>query len=187
MSDTTATTLAAIITVIVSVAASWVTARITLQTKLDELRQTQLSDIVRERIRTYPSLWKLCQQQISVPLFGLKAGPKAGLKTVEAGWEANFAKKLEEWHAENGAFLSGETYQGLYRLRSAARSWAAKDSVIGEESRRRLEDLDRIWTYEFTDFRGSKKNALAYQIRNDLGSYQRAALSAIPQTPPPRN
>jgi hypothetical protein len=187
MSDTTATILAAIIAVIVSVAASWVTARITLRTKLDELRQTQLSEIVRERIRTYPSLWKLCQEEISVPLFGLAAGPQAGLKTVEAGWEAELARKLEEWHSKNGAFLSQETYQGLYRLRSSAQSWAAQGSVAGEEARERLEDLDGIWTYGFTDFRGNKQNALSFHVRNDLGSFQRAALSFTPQTPPPRH
>jgi hypothetical protein len=179
MSDTTATILAAIIAVIVSVAASWATARIALRSKLNELRQTQLSDIVRERIRTYPSLWKLCQEEISIPLFGLK--------TVETGWETNLANKLEEWHTGNGAFLSGQTYQGLYRLRSLARFLAAQDSVAGEDARKRLEDLEGIWTYEYYDFRGNKQNALSYQLRNDLGSYQRAALSTVPPTPPPRH
>ena len=137
--------------------------------KLSELKQLQISDVIQERVQRYPSLWQLCQIRISVQLLKLDE--------VQPGWESRFSDELEKWHADHGIFLSEECYQGLHALRRLAKRHAAEESNAGKTALDRLKALDEIWSHQFFDFTGKPQRPLSYQLKNDLGSYERAALS----------
>jgi hypothetical protein len=128
--------------------------------KLHELRQTQISEIVRQRIVKYPSLWQLCQECISMQ--------RQKLDKLEPGWEAKLSDELEKWHAENGVFLSQPTYDRLFSLRQSAWELTEGRSRRGETALQALDTLDALW---------SGNNGLAARMKDDLGSYQQAALS----------
>jgi hypothetical protein len=113
MSSAVATILAAAISAAISFtvagfsfASAKTAAKDAIQAKLHELKQGQIAEILRQRIDRYPSLWKLCQGSIAVP--SLVESPPA------PGWEISFSTTLEEWHSENGLFLSQDCYRGLW-------------------------------------------------------------------------
>lgn len=130
--------------------------------------QGQLTEVLHKRIEYYPSLWKLCQGSIVVPIL-------TGILPAE-GWDAELVRALEEWHAEHGIFLSQDSYHGILHLRQRARHFAAQPTS-GEPARTNLRELEKIWSDGFTDGRGTARDAVAALLKNDLGSYGRAALS----------
>jgi hypothetical protein len=139
-----------------------------VKAKLDELRQGQITEVLHQRIERYPSLWKLCQGGIAVP----------SLTAIlpQAGWDAELSAVLEGWHAEHGVFLSEDTYRGIWYLRKHARQFAARPTA-GEEALSNLRELNKIWTRGFVDDDGKTVLGIAALLKNDLGSYGRAALS----------
>lgn len=114
MTPADATIIAAIIAAgaaIISVVASLFVARATVRGKLKELEQAQIGDIIRKRIACYPSLWNLCQENITRPMFAEHH------TDVLDNWASTLSDKLEAWHTKNGAFLSQSSYEALHLLR----------------------------------------------------------------------
>jgi hypothetical protein len=175
MSNTVATILATIISAVISIGVaviSYMSAKAAsenaIKAKLDELRQGQLTEVLHQRIERYPSLWKLCQGSIAVPDLTRTPPPE--------GWDQEFARALEGWHAEHGVFLSEDSYRGIWRLRQRARFFAAHPTT-GEPALGNLRELNEIWTRGFIDDDGTAKGGFSALLKNDLGSYGRAALS----------
>jgi hypothetical protein len=137
-----------------------------VETKLNELRQTQIRDIVRQRILRYPSLWSFCQENITL----------ASHSGVPDEWASKLSDELERWHTENGIFLSQSTYLALFYLRTKARRFA-KDAVSGADAAGPLNELTKIWQEHYTDKEGVERISLSTSMKNDLGSYAQAALS----------
>lgn len=184
-----ATILAAVISAGISVCVamiSYISAKnaseSTINAKLDELRQGQITEVLHQRIERYPSLWKLCEGDIGVPCLR---------RTLPAeGWDAELSSALEGWHAEHGVFLSEDSYRSLHHLRSRARDFA-EHPTSGEAALGNLRELYIIWVHGFSDSEGTViASSVAASLKNDLGSYGRAALSmefntSAPITSPP--
>lgn len=175
MTSADATIIAAIIAAaaaIISVLASLFVARTTVQGKLNELKQTQIGDILKKRIECYPSLWSLCQENITRPKFSERA------TQIPDGWASTLSDKLEDWHRDHGVFLSQSSYKALHRLRKKARIFA-EESDAAAAAAQPLAELEAIWTSGFFDEReGRNYDGLATSLKKDLGSYTQAALSA---------
>jgi hypothetical protein len=139
-----------------------------VKAKLDELAQGQLAQVLHERIERYPSLWKLCQGGISVLDLTGTLPPE--------GWDKEFSQALEGWHAEHGVFLSEDSYRGIWHLRQRARYFAAR-STAGASALGNLNELNKIWTRGFIDSDGTVIGGVSTLLKNDLGSYGRAAMS----------
>lgn len=174
MSSAAATILATVISAAISFAIAGISymsakhgARETVQAKLNELTQAQIAEVLRQRMERYPSLWELCQKGISLPCL---TGSLPG-----AGWEADLSNALESWHAEHGVFLSEDCYRGLWQLRKLAR--ISSSTPLADTSLSRLRALDGVWSHGFTDDDGTYRPGLSVLLKNDLGSYGRAALS----------
>jgi hypothetical protein len=175
MTSADATVLAAVIAAtaaILSIVASLFVARAsatsTVKAKLDELRQAQITDIIRQRIERYPSLWSLCQESITLPMVSQTQVPD--------GWALTLSNALETWHTENGIFLSQDSYLALYYLREKARS-VARESNSSADAAGPLGELGEIWSRGFTDNENKLHVNLSASLKNDLGSYAQAALS----------
>jgi hypothetical protein len=189
MTPADATIIAAIIAAgaaVISVVASLFVARATVRGKLKELEQAQIGDIIRKRIACYPSLWNLCQENITRPMF------EEHHTDVLDNWASTLSDKLEAWHTKNGAFLSQSSYEALHLLRKKARIGAVKWNTAaaahglhpepdvnvpynsGEKSP--LGELEKIWTTGFT-YKGKQHDPLATCLKNDLGSYAQAVFS----------
>lgn len=174
MSSAAATILAAVISAAISFTIAGVSyisakngARGAVQARIHELTQIQITEILHQRMECYPSLWELCQKGISMPyLMGY---------LPDAGWEADLSKALESWHAEHGVFLSEDCYRGLWHLRKLARIFSSESTA--EDSSLAPRTLDAIWSHGFTDNDGTSRPGLSVLLKNDLGSYGRAALS----------
>lgn len=176
MSSAVTTILATVIAAAISVCVAMISyasaksaSESAVKSKLDELRQAQITEVLHQRIERYPSLWKLCQRDVAVP------GLTGTLPT--AGWETEFSSALEGWHAEHGIFLSQDSYHGIWHLRKRARDFAAHPTA-GEAALGNLRELHMIWTKGFIDSDGTANHGVAFLLKNDLGSYGRAALSA---------
>jgi hypothetical protein len=175
MSNTVTAILATVISAVISVCVALISyfsaktaSESAIKAKLDELRQGQITEVLHQRIERYPSLWKLCQ--------GVVAVPSLTATLPQAGWDAEFSGTLEGWHAEHGVFLSEETYRGIWYLRKRARQFAAHPTAA-EEGLSNLRELNKIWTQGFVDDDGKTVPGVAALLKNDLGSYGRAALS----------
>lgn len=175
MSNAAATILAAVISAAISFTIAGVSytsakngARSAVQARLHELAQVQIAEVLHQRMECYPSLWELCQKGISMPYL------TSSLPGV--GWEAGLSNALESWHAEHGVFLSEDCYRGLWHLRKLARIFSSEPGSE-DASLSRLKDLDAIWSHGFTDNDGTNNPGLSVLLKNDLGSYGKAALS----------
>jgi hypothetical protein len=172
MTSDVATIISAIIAaaaVVISVLASLYVARSTVQGKLNELRQTQIGDVLQQRIEHYPSLWSLCQDNITRPMFSERP------TQAHDGWASRLSDALEAWHTGHGLFLSEPSYKALHRLRKRARVFA-EQSDTAAAAKVPLGELEMIWTTGFTED-GKLYTSLAASLKNDLGSYAQAALS----------
>jgi hypothetical protein len=174
MSSSAATILAAAISAAISFAiagASYISAkngaRGAVQAKRHELTQVQIAEY-STREWNAPLLWELCQKGISIPYL---TGSLLG-----TGWEADLSNTLESWHAKHGVFLSEDCYRGLWHLRKLARIFSTEPAAE-DASLSRLRALDAIWSHEFTDNDGTDSPGLSVLLKNDLGSYGKAALS----------
>jgi hypothetical protein len=172
MSGISATVLAAVVSAGISIivaSISYAASQAATKAKLDELKQNQMLEIIRERIQRYPSLWKICHEDISNRTW-------TESKDIPAGWEQELFDKLQHWNTENGAFVSEECYVSLWHLRKRLSGLIASPTQ-GEEALRRLQDIENIWVQGYTDEAGIKHSALATLMKDDLGSYWKAALS----------
>jgi hypothetical protein len=159
---------AVIVSIVVSIFVARASATSTVKTKLDELRQTQITDIIRQRIERYPSLWSFCQESITLPIISHTE--------VKDGWASTLSKELETWHTKNGIFLSQSSYLALYYLRKKAREFA-KTADSGTHAEGSLQELAKIWSESFTDEDNRPHINLSASMKNDLGSYAQVALS----------
>jgi hypothetical protein len=159
MTSADATVLAAVtsvVGVIVSVTASLKAARDAVDGKLNELRQTQLGEIIEQRASCYPELWGLCLDNITRPNF------RERRTEINDGWAAALSDSLENWHSRHGAFLSEGSYKALHRLRKRCRIFAERANTavaarnpFGQQNppKTPLEELDEICTNSFIDER----------------------------------
>lgn len=154
-----------------AVEAARASATAAVQTKLDELKQAQITSIIQQRIDRYPSLWILCQESITLPAFW------PSHFEVPDGWASALSAALEDWHNKHGIFLSQTSYTALFHLRRKARYFADNADHGGTRARGPLNELSGIWSQGFKDDKGVSHTNLAASMKNDLGSYIQAALS----------
>jgi hypothetical protein len=177
-----ATVVAAIISGLVSLVGHFVTlrnAQLQVETKIDELTQTQFKDILAKRIDVYPRLWCILQTYLSD--WRRKEELMDPNWTPDAKWLPEFLKNLLEWHQENGVFLSEPSYRAFALLGDEAFGLACKCNgeklQLTPDHIKYLDDL-----YSFGD-RSIKHNgdprrlALSAWLKNDLGSYQTPLIS----------
>jgi hypothetical protein len=75
------------------------------RTKLNELLQDQFKEILVKRIEVYPKLWRILQEQLS--------DWERFEKPVTEEWASTFLASLLAWNADNGVFLSQQTYEAF--------------------------------------------------------------------------
>jgi hypothetical protein len=134
------------------------TTRWQLRSKMSELEQTQLKDVLTKRMDAYPKLW--CIVQTYVSNWNLTKKPR------DAAWASNFLSQLNACHAEYGVFFSQPVYERFFTLRGALIAITAKLSANQVVSNEELDSLETIYS-------GHKgMPGLATQLKADLGSYR---------------
>jgi hypothetical protein len=173
-----------LIVALVGVVANFLITRLQVQSKINELTQTQLKDIVAKRIEVYPELWRIAQTELSDLeregklvnpgwVQDLKRWDKDAKWEPDARWAENLLTKLMSWHQEYGVFLSQASYDAFDRLRAKTEDLAIKCNrakrgpTIAEFQR-----LDQAF-YQESD----GKSPLATHLKNDLGSYKSPSIS----------
>src|SRR5262245_18030168 len=162
---------AVIISIVVSLFIARVSATAAVNTKVDELKQGQIADIIHQRMERYPSLWSLCQETITLPIIW------PSHSEVPDGWASTLAEALETWHIQNGIFLSQSSYLALYHSRERARYFADNDDRGGAYAEGPMKELSKTWSQGLTDEQNEPHTNLSASMKNDLGSYAQAALS----------
>jgi len=141
-------------------------ARWQVKSKLRELEQTQLKDVLQARIKAYPRLWRILQAQVS--------NWRMEGKTADGTWAKRLYEGLNSCHAAYGVLFSQPVYDSFCEVREAASKLAktyGPGQVVPAED---LRELDLIWSG-----RGAKAG-LATQLKDDLGSYRSTLVSARP-------
>jgi hypothetical protein len=163
---------AAVIALAVSVFVSVVTSLVTLtvskrqiKAELDELRQTQLTEIVKRRIEVYPQIWSVILNYV--------INWQLEKKTRDKIWAKDFLSDLNKCNAENGIFFSESVYKKFYEFISALVKLEAKLSSDVDVTVEELKVLDDI----FIGKAGSP--GLATYLKDDLGSYQSVVLQRL--------
>src|SRR5581483_5403595 len=155
------TLLAGLIAAVVSViglAFSLLTTRWQLRSKLSELEQAQLEDVLKERMTAYPKLWSILQTNIT--------NWNIEKKERNAQWANDFLAALNACHADYGVFFSQSVYTRFFELRAVlikiVDECAQKPGSVSPQD---LDSLEWIWS-------GKEKPGLATQLKADLGSYR---------------
>jgi hypothetical protein len=163
--------IAAVVTFIGYLFTRWQT-RTELQSKINELTQTQLQDILAKRIEVYPKLWRIVQTELSDFERVQKLANAQWVPTSE--WAEKLLADLVEWHQHYGVFLSQSSYAAFAKLRNEVVELVR---TCNREKRlptiEEFQELDRIY------YQGYEGNLpLATCLKNDLGSYKTASLNA---------
>ena len=113
---------------LVGVAANFLITRLQVQSKINELTQTQFKDILAKRIEVYPELWRVAQTELSDlerkeklvnPDWVQGKGWAEDAKwELDAKWAENLLMKLTDWHQDYGVFFSQASYDAFDRLRA---------------------------------------------------------------------
>lgn len=171
------TGLGVIIAAIVAGVVSWLvagkTARAQVNTKMEELTQTQLRDILAKRIEVYPTLWSIAQTLLSDWEREHKLSNPDWKPDLD--WARNLLQKLIEWHKVNGVFLSEESYRVFAALRNSTLGLVRTCS-----QERRQPTLEEFQLLDQIYYRGDPNRppndplrySLATWLKNDLGSYK---------------
>jgi hypothetical protein len=162
--------IAAVVAIIGYLFTRWQT-RAELKSKINELTQTQLKDIIAKRIEVYPKLWQIVQTQLSDWERVQKlANPQWEPTKL---WAQNLLSKLMEWHQFYGVFLSQPSYTAFSKLHNEVLELVR---TCNRENRspsiQEFQALDLIYYHGFDG-----ELPLATCLKNDLGSYKTAVLT----------
>jgi hypothetical protein len=163
-----------IVAAVIAAVVAFITARWQVSSKVDELTQTQFKDVIAKRIAVYPLLWEIAQTMLSD--WGLAGKP------VTDAWIRAFLTALTKWHAENGVFLSQNSYSKFGALREAAIKIVEKCDRGGVPTTADLTALDMIYSGDSSKRRRDpRRYGLATWLKNDLGSYKTPFLAVRPR------
>lgn len=162
-----------IVAAVIAAVVAFITARWQVSSKVDELTQTQFKDVIAKRIVVYPLLWEISQTMLS-------DWGRAG-KPVTDAWIREFLAKLTIWHAENGVFLSQNSYATFGALRELAVEIVRRCDRGGVPTSADLTALDLIYSGDASKGRRDpRRYGLATWLKNDLGSYKTPFLAVSP-------
>ena len=158
-------------------------ARIQVESKINELTQTQFKDILAKRIEVYPELWRIAQTELSDlereqklvnPGWVQGTGwAQNATWEVDAKWAKNLLAKLIKWHQDYGVFLSQASYNAFARLREQT----MKQAITCNREKRgpTIAEFQRL---DETYYKGTDGDLpLATHLKNDLGSYKSPVIS----------
>jgi hypothetical protein len=157
---------AVLIAAAVSVVGSVLTllsARWQVKSKLSELQQAQLRDVLQARLKAYPELWRILRERVSNWHY---EGKRA-----DGDWARKLYEDLNSCHAMYGVLFSQPVYDSFCEVREEASALAKRYGPRQEVPANALEKLDAIWS-------GQGKPGLATQLKDDLGSYRATLVSA---------
>jgi hypothetical protein len=138
--------------------------------KLNELLQDQFKEILVKRIEVYPKLWRILQEQLS--------DWERFERPVTEEWASTFLASLLAWNADNGVFLSQQTYEAFYVLRQKAFDVVQACSQGRSPTREDLRAIHAIFYGNYTDpGTGRQHFSLATCLKNDLGAYKVPAVT----------
>ena len=170
---------------LVGVAANFLITNLQVRSKINELTQTQLKDIVAKRIEVYPELWCIAQTELSDlerqeklvnPGWVKDEWTRNAKWELDEKWAENLLVKLIDWHQNYGVFLSQHSFEAFVKLRRETLDLAI---ACNREKRgptiKEFQHLDRIY-YDTCD--GKLSNLpLATRLKDDLGSYKTPFIS----------
>jgi hypothetical protein len=162
---------------------------IMVDNKKKELVQNQLDELIKKRIEVYPQLWCIVQTMLS--------DWEREDKQIDVQWARDLFTSLIKWHKENGVFISQPVYEKFAALRLEAYTVVRRCNAGQPPTLPDLQVMDRIYTGGdsfmnnvrdedhpgLVAWRKTSKNldeqilGLASVLKDDLGSYQRAAIS----------
>jgi hypothetical protein len=163
MDDKLAAALIAAAVSVVGSALTLLSARWQLKSKLRQLEQAQLKEVLEARIKAYPKLWRILQTQVSN--WHMEGKPANG------AWAKKLYEGLNSCHATYGVLFSQPVYDSFCEVREAASKLAETYSPEQEVPAEAVRELDVIWS-------GRGKPGLATQLKDDLGSYRSTLISA---------
>lgn len=152
---------------VVGAVLTYVSADRQLKSKLQELEQAQLKEILDARIKAYPRLWRIFQAQVSN--WRIEGKPANG------EWAKRLFEGLNSYHSMYGVFFSQPVYESFCEVRAAAAKLSRDYTGAAAVPPEALEELDAIWS-------GRGKPGLATQLKDDLGSYRSTLISARKST-----
>lgn len=149
------------------------TARAEISTRFEELRQSQISELIRIRLKVYPQLYAVISD------FG-RSWTLRG-KPYDKEWAASFLEKLLQCNAAIGVYFSDDVYVSYGELRDAvlrARDTTADgDEVNGQYVNDVLAIIrNRYWG-----------RGLGTYLKDDCGTFQFGSLVAREPTQLLRN
>jgi hypothetical protein len=134
------------------------------EAEFESLRQTQLTEVLRKRIDTYPKLWKVLITYTTN--WGIAQNPR------NLEWVKSFLAALNECNVETGIFFSERVYKKFFDLRAALIKLEQKMST-GQA----LDEQD-FWLPDRICLGSDGEAGLSTYLKDDLGSYGNTAIQA---------
>ncbi len=157
---------AAIVAALVSILGSVLTllaAHWQVRSKLSELEQGHLKEVLDGRMKAYPELWRILQARVS--------NWRMEGKRATGDWAATLYADLNACHANYGVFFSEPVYEAFREVRETTRKLATTYGPHEDVPAEAVRELDEIWS-------GREKPGLATELKDDLGSYRPTIISA---------
>src|SRR5215470_220712 len=132
----TAALIAAAVSLVTSVFTSVFSARWQFKTKVKELQQAQLKEVLEARIKAYPKVWRILQAQVS--------NWRMENKPANGEWAKRLHEGLNSCHAMYGVLFSQAVYEEFCEVREAVRRLAESYSAEERVPEEQLEKLDAI-------------------------------------------
>jgi hypothetical protein len=152
--------LAAIVAAIVSILTTRWRLREEFRKDVLTLKQTQLRDVLAQRMAAYPKIWKLIQGNVS--------DRRIERKLPSAAEVTEFLSRLNACHAEFGVFFSEPVYETFFRFRDRLIKLHERVDDNNPVTWRDVEALDLLWSGD----KGTDTPGLATKLKDDLGSYE---------------
>lgn len=130
-----------------------------LRAEQEALQQEQLTEILKKRIETYPTLYEI------ISLYGRNWEIEGKRRDHE--WAKSFLKALIDNNAKNGALFSEEVYR-----------WYGKLRTFLEDLTRQLSTGRLATSEEVAQLYSIIRGGLGTSIKNELGSYVTLIVSA---------
>jgi hypothetical protein len=133
-----------------------------------QLQQAQFNDVIAKRIELYPGLWHIIIRYETN--WTLEGKPKT------SDWAREYVSVLNDFNLSGGLFFSQALYERFDALRSALyRAMKdAQDGQVRDVQAREIHDI--VYGYRAPDRSGQSIPGLSTHLKDDLGSYTRAAL-----------
>ena len=144
--------------------------RLQIHQKMEEIRQAQFAEVIRARLDAYPEIYATLQRFNRIW--------RTQERPLDHDWAKGFLDALLDLNARHGVLFSQDVYTSYSGLRWHVEGIERKLREGGLASAEDIEEIDAHISGPLKEGGASRASGLGSHMKDDLGSYRTAAISA---------